>query len=148
MQQQERCPWRVYSSSFQGGVCLNPVSSKGGPQGIGRAGGSLGWKQGQQSMETGDCKPMSTLTNVRCGYQRDSSRPHRASHISADPSGPGQTNFLTAEPENSTQNKGLHSWKPDLSTATGLHDLPQPPTLRHMTPSWGRAGKRLRNLKD
>lgn len=57
-------------------VCLNPVSSKGGPQGIGRAGGSLGWKQGQQSMETGDCKPMSTPTNVRCGYQCDPSQGH------------------------------------------------------------------------
>lgn len=30
----------------------------------------------------------------------------------------------------------------------GITGSPRPPTLRHMTPSWGRAGRRLRNPED
>lgn len=67
-------------------------------------------------------------------------------HVST-PQRAKQTNFLTTEPEDSMQNKDLHSQKPHLPAAAGLHDLPWPPTPRHTTPSRERAGKWLRNLK-
>lgn len=41
-----------------------------------KSGGSLGWKQGQQSIETRDCKQMTGPTNIRYGYQHDFSRNH------------------------------------------------------------------------
>ena len=68
-------------------------------------------------------------------------------NLSADTGGAAKTNLLITEPQNCTRTRTcIH--RCSSCRYHGITGTPRPPTLRHMTPSWGRAGRRLRNPED
>lgn len=136
-------PWEPEGALFSVGHAWILSVANRAQRCVEKAGRSLGWKRTPQNMEMWRLPADGWAPNSRCGYQHDLSRGHvepaRCQQTPVDQHG------LTPSPHTE---QGPAFIEAPLAHCHRITLCPQPPTLRPMTPSWGRAGKWLRNLKD